>query len=123
MRGYWQEPSGGIIEVYLCEAALCLRIAGLSPGEHPRNDLHNPDPALRGRSLCGLRIGQDFTQVDSQHAEGGRLYDPRSGQTYSGSIAAQGDTLKLRGYLGIKLFGRTATWTRVKYTQRTCTPG
>jgi len=123
VRGYWQEPSGGVIEVYPCEGGLCLRIAALSPGAHPRNDLHNPDPALRSRSLCGLRIGDDFTQIDLRHAEGGHLYDPRSGQTYSGSITAEGDTLRLRGYLGIKLLGRTETWRRVRYGHPTCTSG
>jgi uncharacterized protein (DUF2147 family) len=121
MRGYWQEPLGGVIEVAPCAGALCLRIVALSPGKHPNTDAHNPDPKLRARALCRLIIGQNFTEIDRQHAVGGRLYDPRSGQTYSGIMTAEGGKLKLRGYLGIELFGRTQTWTRVGPSQATCT--
>jgi uncharacterized protein (DUF2147 family) len=113
VRGFWQEPSGGIVEVFACAARLCLRIAALAPDNRQLSDEHNPDPNLRARSLCGLHIGDDFVPLDASHAERGRLYDPRSGQTYSGSIATQGDTLMLRGYLGIKLLGRTLTFSRV----------
>ena len=70
--------------------------------------------------LCGLRVGQGFTQTDPQHADGGHVYDPRTGRTYSGSMTAQGNTLKLRGYLGIQLLGRTETWTRVGQGYATC---
>ena len=122
VRGYWREPSGAVIQIAQCAEGLCLRIVALSQGDHPHTDVHNPDKKLRGRSLCGLRVGQDFTQTDSQHAEGGHVYDPKSGRTYSGSMTAQGNTLKLRGYLGIQLLGRTETWTRVGQDHSRCAP-
>lgn len=123
VRGYWQEPSGAVIQIAQCAVGLCLKIVSLSQGDHPHTDVNNPDKKLRGRSLCGLRVGQDFTQSDSQHADGGHVYDPKSGRTYSGSMTAQGNTLKLRGYLGIQLLGRTETWTRVGHGYATCAPG
>jgi uncharacterized protein (DUF2147 family) len=44
---------------------------------------------------------------------GGRVYDPNSGNTYRGTITLiDADTLKLRGYVGITLFGRTEIWKR-----------
>jgi uncharacterized protein (DUF2147 family) len=123
LRGFWQEPSGAVIQIAQCAQGLCLTIVALLPGDHPHTDVHNPDEKLRGRALCGLRVGQGFTQTDSQHAEGGHVYDPRSGQTYSGTMAAQGNRLKLRGYLGIELLGRTETWTRVGQDHVKCAPG
>lgn len=123
LRGYWQEPSGAVIQIAECAEGLCLKIVALSPGDHPHTDVHNPDEKLRGRSLCGLRVGQDFTQTDSLHADGGRVYDPKSGRTYSGSMTAQGNTLKLRGYLGFQLLGRTETWTRAGQGYAPCAPG
>jgi uncharacterized protein (DUF2147 family) len=123
LTGYWQEPSGAVIQIAPCAEGLCLMIVALSSGNHPHVDLHNPDVNLRGRPLCGLRIGRDFTQSDSQHADGGHLYDPKSGRTYSGSITAEGNTLELRGYFGIKWLGRTETWTRVGHAHPICTPG
>ena len=120
VRGYWQEPSGAVIRVADCSAGLCLRIVALPPGNHPRTDLYNPDQKFRGRALCGLLIGQGFKETDPQHAQGGQIYDPKSGRTYSGSMMAQGDTLRLRGYLLFSLLGRTESWTRVAAGRSTC---
>jgi uncharacterized protein (DUF2147 family) len=120
MRGYWQEPLGAIVEVYSCADGLCLRIAQFAPGAHPHTDQNNPDPTLRARSLCGLLIGQGFVASDRQHAAGGHLYDPRSGQTYRGALSAEGNLLRLRGYVGIPLLGRTAVWTRVERLHVPC---
>ena len=45
---------------------------------------------------------------------GGMIYDPNSGNTYKGTMRlVDRNTLKLRGYIGISLFGRSDTWTRV----------
>jgi uncharacterized protein (DUF2147 family) len=110
--GYWREPAGSVFLISPCEHALCVRIAMLSSRSPAATDRHNPDPKLRNRLLCGLRIGEGFVQIDPQHARGGHLYDPRSGRTYSGQMTAEGNLLHLRGYVGLPIFGRTATWSR-----------
>jgi uncharacterized protein (DUF2147 family) len=112
VRGYWRTPTGAITLVAPCAEKLCVEIAALSPGHHPATDTHNPDPKLRSRPLCGLRIGTGFLEVDPRHARGGHLYDPKSGRTYSGQMTAEGNLLRLRGYVGLPLFGRTETWVR-----------
>jgi len=75
-------------------------------------DIHNPDASLRQKLLCGLVIGRGFHATSPTYADGGSLYDPKSGKTYHGEMTANGDQLALRGYIGVKLFGRTETWTR-----------
>lgn len=110
--GYWREPGGALIRIVPCDHGLCVEIAKLSAGNHLVNDARNPDPKLRNRPLCGLRIGEGFVQVDAKHARGGHLYDPRSGRTYSGEMTELGNLLRLRGYVGLPIFGRTATWVR-----------
>ena len=110
--GYWRVPGGSVIQVAPCDRLLCIAIARVSAGNHPVTDMHNPDPKLRGRVLCGLRIGEGFVEVDPQHARGGHLYDPKSGRTYAGEMTAEGNLLHLRGYVGLPLFGRTETWIR-----------
>ncbi len=112
--GRWMEPEGSVIEVDRCAANICAHMVAISKTAPGRVDVNNPDPALRGHRLCGLQIGSGFHLTDANHADGGRLYDPKSGKTYSGSMLSDGDQLKLRGYIGIKLFGRTETWTRVR---------
>ncbi len=110
--GYWREPTGSVIEILPCGSDICARMAALSPQAPTHFDEKNPDPAARHRLICGLQIGYGFHATDPNHAEGGRLYDPKSGKTYHGTMTAQGDQLHLRGYVGIKAFGKTETWTR-----------
>lgn len=110
--GYWREPSGSILRIAPCGHELCIDIAAIIRGNHPMTDTRNPDPRLRNRPLCGLRIGGGFTEVDPLHARGGHLYDPKSGRTYSGQMTAEGNLLELRGYVGLPIFGRTETWVR-----------
>lgn len=115
--GYWREPGGSVILISRCDHLLCVQIAMLSSRSPAAADSHNPDPKLRNRPLCGLRIGEGFTEVDPQHARGGHLYDPKSGRTYSGQMSAEGNLLHLRGYVGLPIFGRTATWQRASQPQ------
>jgi uncharacterized protein (DUF2147 family) len=111
--GYWQIPSGSVILITPCSNhTLCLEIAKLVARNHPVTDTSNPDPKLRNRPLCGLRVGEGFVEVDPQHARGGHLYDPGSGRTYSGQMTADGNLLHLRGYWGLPIFGTTETWVR-----------
>ncbi|MDA8088641.1 MAG: DUF2147 domain-containing protein, partial [Nitrospiraceae bacterium] len=79
----------------------------------PAVDENNPDPRLRKQPILGLVIIHAvYTGGDSWK---GRVYDPDSGKTYNCLISLKGaGTLKLRGYLGLSIFGRTETWTRVK---------
>jgi uncharacterized protein (DUF2147 family) len=80
----------------------------------PKMDIHNPDKALQTRPELGLELLNDFTFNGEDEYEDGTIYDPKSGKTYSCKMTLNGNTLKIRGYVGISLFGRTEAWTRVK---------
>jgi uncharacterized protein (DUF2147 family) len=110
--GDWKTPTGSVLRVEPCGAAVCLRVVRLSPTAPATTDIHNPDPALHHRALCGLIVGSAFHPDDATHLTDGRLYDPTSGHTYRGTITAEGDSLHLRGYIGLPLFGRSETWQR-----------
>lgn len=112
VRGYWREPTGAVIHIESCGPDLCATLVFLSPSAPSRTDIHNPNRALQARPLCGLQIGRAFHLTSPTHAEGGTLYDPKSGNTYRGAMSSSGDRLNLRGYIGLPLFGRTETWTR-----------
>lgn len=91
------------------------------PGEpragEPKVDLENPDPALRERPVLGLEILSGFTYEGDGLWSGGEIYDPANGKTYKARMKLDGagdDTLDVRGYVGIPLFGRTTTWRRVE---------
>ncbi len=49
---------------------------------------------------------------EGEYYGGGEILDPHNGRTYRCKIRVKGNTLEVRGYLGISLFGRTQTWVR-----------
>lgn len=71
------------------------------------------DGDLKDKPVIGLRILWDLRKNGDQWS-GGRVLDPESGKSYRCIIAMQdsGKTLKVRGYIGFSLFGRTQYWMR-----------
>ena len=117
--GVWLTDDGdALVEIGSCGAALCGRIVWMR--DPPAlDDRHNPDPALRARPLCGLEILAGFAADGEGRWSGGRVYDPKTGSTYRGTITLDADgALTLRGYVGIPLFGRSARWTRDAAAER-----
>ncbi len=82
----------------------------------PKLDKHNPDPILKKRPSLGLELLTNFV-FDDDEWEDGDIYDPKSGKTYSCYMEFPDEgnlnKLKIRGYVGISLLGRTTYWTRV----------
>lgn len=80
----------------------------------PLKDTKNPDEKLRSRTIKGITFMFDF-EFDDDEWEDGKVYDPESGNTYSGTITLESkDIMNLRGYVGFSMFGRTSTWVRKK---------
>jgi uncharacterized protein (DUF2147 family) len=118
--GDWREPTGSVIEIFHCGKDVCAKMVAISKQAPTQLDKNNPDPKSRTHPLCGLQIGYGFHLTDPTHADGGRLYDPKSGKTYHGTMTAEGNQLHLRGYVGFKAFGKTETWTRTDRSAATC---
>ena len=52
-------------------------------------------------------------ELNGKTWEEGTILDPKSGKTYSCYITFENDnTLKVRGYIGVSLLGRTQKWIR-----------
>lgn len=80
---------------------------------NPKKDPLNDDENLRSRSRLGMKIMYDFVYDGEDEWDDGEIYDPKSGNTYSGTInMISKNRLNLRGYVGISWFGRTSHWTR-----------
>lgn len=81
------------------------------PDGSSRTDIKNPDPKLRQRKLQDLVLLTNFSYDDGEW-EGGKIYDPKSGKTYSCVMKFKGSILQIKGYIGITLLGRTTVWTK-----------
>ncbi|HEY6452007.1 MAG TPA: DUF2147 domain-containing protein [Steroidobacteraceae bacterium] len=111
--GRWlTEPRDGIIEVTRAadgnyEGRI---IGGNAPG---RLDLRNPDPGRRQQLLLGQTILRGLRDEDPGSWAGGTIYDPDSGRTYKCRIELlDHDHLKVRGFVGFALLGRSQVWSR-----------
>lgn len=118
-RGLWNtEDDSAQVQLESCGDELCGRIVWLEdPTDDegdPLTDAENPEPELRDRPIEGLEIVWGLQpDGDGGTWEDGKVYDPESGKTYNAKVTLEGEnTLKLRGYVGAPLFGRTSTWTR-----------
>ncbi len=84
---------------------------------NPKLDKHNPDPELKKRPSLGLELLTNFV-FDEDEWEDGDIYDPKNGKTYSCYMEFTDkndlNRLKIRGYVGISLLGRTTYWSRVE---------
>ncbi len=117
VEGRWLSGDGdGWIRIQLVGDSLTGVIAGspnTRPGDPPRYDDKNPDSKLRDRPLDGMTIMSGFKYAGEGRWTGGTIYDPNSGKTYKCTMTQiDANTLKVRGYIGISVFGRSDTWTR-----------
>lgn len=78
----------------------------------PKVDDKNPDEKLRKRPILGLNILSGFEKEGDNQYIDGKIYDPKSGKTYSCKMTCKGNKLDIRGYIGISLIGRTTVWER-----------
>jgi uncharacterized protein (DUF2147 family) len=106
---YWSPKKDAKIEMYKKGDHYFGRTIWAS---NPRKDKENPDSKLRTRDLLGLDLLTNFSYDDGAYTDG-HVYDPESGKTYSCNISFSGSNLKVRGYIGISLFGRTETFERI----------
>lgn len=80
----------------------------------PTKDVNNPDPKMKDRDLVGLTILKDFNYENKNIWSSGTIYDPKDGKTYSCKMTLKkSDKLEVRGYVGVSLFGRSETWTKI----------
>jgi uncharacterized protein (DUF2147 family) len=83
----------------------------------PKLDDENEDPALRSRPVMGLMLLRDFEFDGDDEWTDGKIYDPKNGKTYSCYMEFRDDSkdnLKVRGYIGFSMIGRTTYWTRIE---------
>ena len=93
------------MKVLAIRDAVYLPDEGLGEPGSPRRDDKNPDPALKDRLLVGMELLADYRWTGKRWE--GKIYDPESGNTYSSRMELDGERLKMRGYIGMPMLGRT----------------
>lgn len=107
---YWSPKKDAKIEIYKKDDRYFGKSVWVAT---PKKDIENPDKQLRQRDMLGVNLLTNFSYDDGTYS-GGEVYDPANGKTYSCKISFIGRNLKVRGYIGISLFGRTEIFERIK---------
>jgi uncharacterized protein (DUF2147 family) len=70
---------------------------------------------LKNKPETGMQIMWDL-QKDGDQWSGGQILDPHNGRVYRCSISLEdgGKKLKVRGYIGFAMIGRTEYWQRME---------
>jgi uncharacterized protein (DUF2147 family) len=70
---------------------------------------------LKDQPITGMRIMWDLKRNGDEWS-GGKVLDPENGKSYNCKIILEDDgkRLKIRGYVGFSLLGRTQYWLRVQ---------
>ena len=123
-EGLWlTENKRAAVEITSCQEgqSLCGKIAWIIE-DGMQLDEKNEDPALRSNKLCGMQILYGFNKgkTDGEWNDG-KIYKADDGDVYNASIKQIDDNrLRIRGYIGIPLFGKTQMWTRAPNAHPRC---
>jgi uncharacterized protein (DUF2147 family) len=102
-----------VVEIAEENGGLVGRIVGSLRGE-PLDKVCEPCPGERqGKKLIGMSIFSGLKK-SGQEWSGGEILDPDTGNVYRVKLWLEdgGLSLKVRGYIGFSLLGRTQKWTR-----------
>lgn len=70
--------------------------------------------ANKNQPIAGMKIVSGL-EKDGEEWNDGTILDPKNGKEYSCIVALESDDkLKVRGYLGFSIIGRTQYWHRLK---------
>ena len=111
--GIWDTNDGAEVEIYEREGYYFGKFVRFYDDPPAGGvDSHNPDLALRTRSLVGADFILKFEFLDGKWKKG-RIYNPENGKDYEADLELDGEVLKVRGWLWFRLLGRTVRWTRI----------
>ena len=103
-----------IVEIYENSGKIYGKVSEILEEEHKNKVCSKCSGDDKDKPILGMLIIKGLTKVGDVYTKG-KILDPKNGKLYKCFISLEeDDKLKVRGYIGIPLFGRTQYWYRVK---------
>jgi len=103
----------GLIEIFENNGEYTAKVIGSYTGTKDPI-CQNCEGDRKDQPIIGLEIIRGLEKNGGSY-EGGTILDPESGKVYKCYLELEGaDKLKVRGYIGFALLGRTQYWRRKK---------
>lgn len=103
-----------IVEIYEKSGKIYGKVVEILDVEHKNNVCSECSGSDKNKPILGMIIIKGLTKEGSEYTNG-KILDPKNGKTYKCSVILEAkDKLKVRGFIGISLFGRTQYWYRAK---------
>jgi len=104
----------GIIEIYEDNGKVFGRIIDIIDTRVPKDSrCFKCTGKRKNKPFIGMVFIENLKKHENEYS-GGRVLDPNNGKEYRCYISLEEtDKLKIRGYVGFSLFGRTQYWYRV----------
>ena len=118
--GKWEnrdEETGkvdSVIEVYEKDGKAYAKIIEITDQKRQDAVCDKCSGKNKDQKILGMNILTGLVK-DGEEWSGGKILDPKNGKKYKCYIQLEeADKLKIRGYIGFSLLGRTAYWFRKK---------
>lgn len=106
-----------VVEIWEENGKLYGKIVKLfrKPDEDQNPKCTECEGKLKNQPIIGMTILRGLVKDDNEWTDG-TITDPKNGKTYDCTISLEdgGKKLKVRGYMGISLLGRTQHWVRAE---------
>ncbi|MES2574991.1 MAG: DUF2147 domain-containing protein [Bacteroidota bacterium] len=103
-----------IVEIYEKSGKIYGKVIDILEPENKKRVCSNCSDNDKGKPILGMIIIKGLSKEGSEYTDG-KILDPQNGKLYKCFITLETkDKLKVRGYIGISLLGRTQYWYRVK---------
>ena len=108
------KTASSVVEIYARGKKLYGKIVQLINPQEKDPKCTACEGAKKNQPILGMEILRDFERDGDDEWSGGHILDPRNGTEYRCYLELQegGRKLKVRGYVGIALLGRTQYWFR-----------
>lgn len=103
-----------IVEIYEKSGKIYGRVIEILDKEHKKSVCSNCSGDDKNKPILGMVVIKGLSKQGNEYRSG-KILDPKNGKLYKAIVALESkDKLKVRGYIGISLLGRTQYWYRLK---------